>query len=430
LFRSGLTPAAMARIIESASPSILLDEIDRQIRKSKENAEALTQILNAGFDRRGAVITLMIQPPGGGEKEPRDFSVWAPQVLAGIGKSLHNTVRDRAITIAMQRRSKDQKVSRLRSKDGREFPALARKLARWAEDNAITLGATEVEMPNWLDDRAADGWEPLFAIARLAGDGWFNQVRVAARALSGSRDEIDADDDGLQLLSDIRGVLATKKSKILGKDEKGIPSKVLVRELVNLEESLWRVVGSSRTPLTQRGLADRLQPFGIGPQQLRLGGRGSQMFRGYRVAALDRVFAQYLPPPEAGAETLEIELECDEGGLPPSESVTPPHIEELSASQEISKCHTEIPCDGLKSAEKQGVEPMCGGVTDKMGGNAPSAYTNGEITYPPAEPPAKKPRKTFTQKVREVEAAHPDWDAARIANALGVPKSRVIKALT
>jgi hypothetical protein len=300
LFRSGLTPASMARIVENIAPSILLDEIDRQIRKSKENAEALTQLLNAGFDRAGAVITLMVQPPGGGEKEPRDFSVWGPQVLAGIGKSLHETVRDRSITIAMQRKRRDKKVARLRRKDGGELTTIARKLARWVEDNTISLGAAEVEMPTWLDDRACDAWEPLFVIGKLAGEDWFKQVRDAARVLSGNRDEIDIEDEGLQLLSDIREVTVTKKSVIGGREEKGISSEALVRELITLDESLWRTIGRNRLPLTKRMLADRLRPFGISPQRLQFEGRGSRIFRGYRLTALERIFGQYLP-------TLEVD---------------------------------------------------------------------------------------------------------------------------
>jgi hypothetical protein len=82
---------------------------------------------------------------------------------------LPDTVRDRAIEIDMLRKRRDQKVSRLRRRDGGELHAIARKLARWAADNMPTLRKAEPSMPAGLNDRAADTWEPLFAIADLAG---------------------------------------------------------------------------------------------------------------------------------------------------------------------------------------------------------------------------------------------------------------------
>ena len=49
------------------------------------------------------------------------------------------------------------------------------------------------ELPTTLDDRAQDSWEPLLAIADLAGTRWSLLARDAARVLSGAemQDQLD-----------------------------------------------------------------------------------------------------------------------------------------------------------------------------------------------------------------------------------------------
>ena len=52
-------------------------------------------------------------------------------------------------------------------------------------------------MPAGLDDRAADCWRPLLAIAELVGGDWPERARAAALALSGGEakqdDVVEAD---------------------------------------------------------------------------------------------------------------------------------------------------------------------------------------------------------------------------------------------
>ena len=46
------------------------------------------------------------------------------------------------------------------------------------------LEAALPEIPDDLNDRAQDNWEPLLAIADLAAGDWPNTARPAAKALS------------------------------------------------------------------------------------------------------------------------------------------------------------------------------------------------------------------------------------------------------
>ncbi|MET0195282.1 MAG: DUF3631 domain-containing protein, partial [Hyphomicrobiaceae bacterium] len=102
--------------------------------------------------------------------------------MAGIG-SLPDTVADRSIQIEMKRKKRSEMVSRLRSRDGDELRLLARKAARWAADHEIELAAADPATPPQLNDRAADAWSPLLAIADAAGGDWPRRARHAAGML-------------------------------------------------------------------------------------------------------------------------------------------------------------------------------------------------------------------------------------------------------
>lgn len=162
---SGITSSALLRLIELHHPTILMDELDALMAADKEMSQALRGLMNSGFNRDLAKFTMNVPTRDKGY-EPRVFSTWTPLALAGIG-NLPNTVRDRSIEIEMKRKLKTETVERLRRRDGADLNELAGKLVRWAKDNLDALHIAEPRMPEGLNDRAADAWEPLVAIADL-----------------------------------------------------------------------------------------------------------------------------------------------------------------------------------------------------------------------------------------------------------------------
>jgi hypothetical protein len=200
---SGVSAAMLPRLIERHRPTLLIDEFDAMMKGDKDMAEMLRGLINSSFNRAGAGVLKLVPVPGGDWQERR-FSLWAPASVGGIGKP-PDTVEDRAVNIRIVRKLAGEKVSRLRGKDGGELDALRRKIVRWAADHEQALRTIEPEALAGLNDRQADAWEPLFAIADVAGGDWPRRARDAARALCGV-DEAEAQEDDvrLMLLADVR----------------------------------------------------------------------------------------------------------------------------------------------------------------------------------------------------------------------------------
>src|SRR5258708_3702871 len=156
-------------------------------------------ILNSGHTKAAAHVIRNVEVNG--EYKPRRFSTWAPKAIATI-RTLADTLEDRAIVVQLQRKPKAATVARLRKRDSEEFAILRRQAARWAHDNFSSLTDPEPGIPEVLNDRAADNWRPLLAIADLAGGAWPKRARDAACILSGEGH--DSTSVNVELLVDIQ----------------------------------------------------------------------------------------------------------------------------------------------------------------------------------------------------------------------------------
>ncbi len=211
----------------------------------------------------------------------------------------------------MKRRAPDEPVAKFRRRTAeREAAAIA------AVDWTDVPIATEADVPDELNDRAADGWEPLIALAKAAGGDWPGRAWQAAIGLS-SDDESPVS-VGIRLLTDIRDAFD-------GEDH--LTTAVLLARLHALDDAPW--ADWYGQPLSARGLAKLLDPYRVSPAQRRVHGEKA---RGYfRVDFLD-AWARYAPPggpvpsvPSVPARhngtdgTDETVPETDEDDYPPSD---------------------------------------------------------------------------------------------------------------
>jgi hypothetical protein len=146
---SRMSPAAFYRLIERQHPSLLLDEVDAFLAENEE----FRGLLDAGFDNTEMSKVWVCV---GDDHEPTSFSVFTPTALAGIGK-LKTTIADRCIKIELQRKTRSEKVARLRRRDTTPLVELAQKCARWSQDNLADLTPAEPEIPEAIHDRAMGG---------------------------------------------------------------------------------------------------------------------------------------------------------------------------------------------------------------------------------------------------------------------------------
>jgi hypothetical protein len=161
---ANISDAALFRVIDARQPTLLVDEVDAIFGK-KSPRDELRGIVNAGY-RRGATTHRM---GGANNTTLQTFSVYCPKAFAGIGDCLPETVSDRAIPIRLKRRTRVQSVERFRLRVVEpEGHALRDRLVEWLEPQYDHLADTRPALPDELDDRAQDVWEPLLAVADLA----------------------------------------------------------------------------------------------------------------------------------------------------------------------------------------------------------------------------------------------------------------------
>lgn len=296
LSAANITAAAVFRVIESARPTLLLDEADSFARDNED----LRGVLDAGHRRDGAVIRTV-----GDDHQPRQFSCWAPVALAAIGR-LPGTIEDRSIIVRLRRRRPEEMIESLRLDRAGVLDELARKAARWAADHSAPLATTDPKMPSSIYNRAADNWRPLLAVAECAGGGWPNRARSAAIELTS-----DSEDEGsvrVQLLGDIRQSFEGEPSGVIFTGE-------LLAGLAQREDRPWPEWKAGK-PITARQLAAQLKPFGITTNQTVR--RGSENGKGYRREWFDDAFARYLPSPSVTQSQV---ADCE--ALSDFQSVTP-----------------------------------------------------------------------------------------------------------
>lgn len=273
LAAANIKAASLFRVIELARPTLLLDEADAYAR----NDEDLRSVLDAGHHRAGAVIRCV-----GDEHEPREFSAWAPVVLAAIGH-LPGTIEDRSIRIGLRRRRPDERIESLRMDRAEGLEELARMAARWAADHAAALAIADPGMQAGIINRTADNWRPLLAVADLAGGNWPDRARQAASELAAKGD--DQGSARLALLADIRDAFAAMRTDRLA-------SEGVVAYLTSLDDRPWPEWKNGK-PITKAQVARLLKPLHVLSGTIRLSDGHTP--KGYYLSAFDDAFARYLP---------------------------------------------------------------------------------------------------------------------------------------
>ncbi len=219
------------------------------------------------------------------------YSCWCPKVIAMIGR-VPDTIADRSIVVSMARKLTTEIRAPLAKLNTATIKA---KCARFALDHGHAIGQCEKIHGEGLNDRAADTFDPLYVVARLAGTQWEEKLHAAALVLSpvaGSKST------AAELLLDIYSIfLSTEKEKIFTRQLTGY-----------LRDEEFNVTSAALkdSAIDEQKIAQLLRPYGIKPSLCRV---GSRVARGYLVADFTDAIARYVPEADLEARAQEVKRE-------------------------------------------------------------------------------------------------------------------------
>lgn len=286
-----ISAAALYRLLKVKPYTLLIDEAENLGNTKDERSSLLREILNAGYRKGQKVVRCRrtAKAAKGGENgelenfEPESFEIFGPKALVLIGR-LQGTLADRCIEIRMERRTKAE-VHRFRFARERENAApLLAESEEWAAQ--LREAVSEYYQNNdvlFLRDREAELWLPLISICAIAAPHRLPELESTAKRLALSKSDAEPGDFGIELLRDIRQVFRDKATDRIATAD------LLI--LLNSEEHLtWAGLDHGRG-LTPYALAQLLRPFGILPQNIRL---GEQVAKGYLRKHFEHCWDQYL----------------------------------------------------------------------------------------------------------------------------------------
>ncbi len=274
---AGSSEPALFRTIAEFSPTLLLDEMET-LNSRGERSEYLRNLLNAG-NRRDAVVTRC----EGKDFKVKEFNVFCPKIIAGIGRFPH-TIRDRSVVLPMQRRKTDEKVARYIFREARPVgEALRQRAQAFIDRQREQIGSAYLKLDlQFIEDRDAEIWEPLFAVLSVADPSRLAELKTCAEQLCRQKASADAYENlAVKLLSDLRDVWPENRPHVWTRELLGL--------LRALEESPW----STDIDLNPRKMARLLRGFDIRTRKVRV---GDSTGKGYLLGELEAAFRRYLPP--------------------------------------------------------------------------------------------------------------------------------------
>ena len=280
--------AALIRTIDKGDRAILFDEIDSIYAKAT-GTEDITAVVNAGY-KRGATVPRCVGQ--GMDIEVVELRAFAPIALAGLYTQVPDAVRSRSVHFRMAKRRPTEHISPFKKRVyEKETQSVRDFFLAWAEPAVELLDGEYPELPAGIEDRDAEVWEPLVAVADLVGGAWPKRAREAAEAFVFGR-RPDAPTLGVEMLELVREIVG---------DKSHIRTGTLLSAIVVNSNSPWSE--TQRGPLTARSLATVLRPFEVFSRQFRDPKSGDKA-RGYCITGeggLGEAFERYLDPLETPA---------------------------------------------------------------------------------------------------------------------------------
>lgn len=290
------TPAYLFRKVSDPEgpPTILYDEIDTVFgpKRAGDNEE-IRGMINAGH-RKGATAGRCVVR--GKVIETEELEAYCAVAMAGLD-DLPDTLMSRSVVVRMRRRTAQEDIEPWRPRvNCASANDLHGRLSQWAPIARERLAGDDwwPLMPDGVDDRDADVWEALLAVADLAGERWARDARASAvTVVTAARQRPPS--LGIQLLHDIRVVFDKRPAEKLRTDE-------VINDLVRIPDSPWNKIRKGEL-IDPNYLANKLRNYGIAPKPQRI---GEAVFKGYSRAQFEDAWKRYPMPVEVGYDDEDL----------------------------------------------------------------------------------------------------------------------------
>ena len=322
-----MTPACYFRLASSGQTVFFLDEADVWFGKRNGDPE-LTAALNGGYQKRG-----VFWRASGDAHVPTPYPTHASVALAGIklDQRLPTQILDRSLVIRMERAGTGDLAQHFKSR--KHLPIFRKhgeRLKRWVNENRQKIrDHGEPKIPEEVDDRDFDNWEPLLTIAEVASPEWGNRLRNILL----NQVEYDDEDLGTHILQDIRRVHdnishGLTKIPVDGVSIDAVQPEPMSMELGRITElgdnsvRFWSRLHANLgyreeqdTRIKGKDVTRLLKPFGIKKKTVRYGTGEKDVIYGFQWKELLAAQERYAPmPPEYCG--IERNFEPDDDGLP------------------------------------------------------------------------------------------------------------------
>lgn len=279
---AGMTAATLFRSIRDEFPTVFIDEAETL---GSESADTMRSVLNVGY-RKGQTIPRM------GKAGVEEWPAYCPKAFILIG-DVFDTLKDRSIIVRMRRAEIGTIMTRflyeIAKMEGNELgeraKAFMESMKPAVSDKYLSHAGLE-----FLPDRDAEIWLPLFSIAMVACPDRIEELTRAAVDMAtmktaearrhsdlemadAEREASDAEYAD-RLLGDVKTILGTNKSMFTAD---------LLEALKALPTGPWRKFRGAG--LDAMDLSNLLSRFGIQPTLIRVGNSrkpGSKVARGYK----------------------------------------------------------------------------------------------------------------------------------------------------
>ena len=167
----------------------------------------------------------------------------------------------------------------------------------WKEAPRRTWPRDRLHLPPGVDGRQAQKWEPLIALADLAGAQWPTLARAACLAFVDGARDADAPDPKIRLLRDARDYFTSNADGYVTSD-------ALIKWLTSDETRGWQEHYKEK-PITPHVLAKLLRPFGLRPILRRAPELPDGRARAWSRVEFAPVWARYIPEKIEGAPSVD-----------------------------------------------------------------------------------------------------------------------------